>query len=46
MEELASLLQRIVQTTERLPLPRLKMNFESSRWTDPGRQAPAPVRVE
>jgi len=46
MDELASLLLRIVLATERLPLPHLKMNFESSRWTDPGPQAPAPVRVD
>jgi hypothetical protein len=46
MEELAALLARIVMATERLPLPRSKDNFQSSRWTNPGPQAPATVRVE
>ncbi|MFL7837762.1 MAG: helix-turn-helix domain-containing protein [Candidatus Promineifilaceae bacterium] len=46
MAELAALLERIVLATERLPLPRSKANFESSRWTDPGPNAPAAVRVD
>jgi hypothetical protein len=46
MQELAALLQRIVLATERLPLPRSKSNFESSRWTDPGPLAPPSVRVD
>ena len=46
MEQLAELLERIVLATERLPLPRSKTNFESSRWTDPGPQAAPAVRVD
>lgn len=46
MEELAALLRRIVLATEKLPLPQSKANLHSSRWTDPGPQAPPAVQVD
>ncbi len=46
MEELAALLRRIVLSTEKLPLPQSKANLASSRWTDPGPQAPPAVQVD
>jgi hypothetical protein len=46
MRDLAALLGRIVNSAARLPLPAPKVNFESSRVTDPGAMAHPAVRVE
>jgi DNA-binding MarR family transcriptional regulator len=46
LEDLVELLGRIVHTTDDLPTPALKANFNYSRWTDPGQDAPAVIRID
>lgn len=46
LDDLAELLGRIVNTTDDLPTPANKPNFSFSRWTDPGEDAPAVIRID
>jgi predicted transcriptional regulator len=46
LDEVADMLGRIVHTTDDLPTPAAKPNFSFSRWTDPGDDAPAVIRID
>lgn len=46
LDDVADLLGRIVHVTDDLPAPAAKPNFAFSRWTDPGDDAPAVIRID
>jgi Mn-dependent DtxR family transcriptional regulator len=46
LAQLTGLLGRIVQASEQAAEPLLKANLQASRWTDPGDDASAPIRID
>lgn len=46
LDDLAALLGRIITATDNLPEPALKPNYQFSRWTDPGDDVPAVIRID
>jgi hypothetical protein len=46
LEEAANLLNRIVKATDKAVEPALKANLRASRWTDPGQDALAVIRID
>jgi predicted transcriptional regulator len=46
LDDIAELLGRIVHTTDDLPAPAAKPNFAFSRWSDPGDDALAVLRID
>lgn len=46
LDDLAGLLGRIITATDNLPQPAAKPNYQFSRWSDPGSDAPAVIRID
>jgi predicted transcriptional regulator len=46
LDDLASLLGRIITATDNVPEPAAKPNYHFSRWTDPGNDVPAVLLID